>query len=58
MSLKICRLGLKHAVTTVDANMLEQVREHVMTRTDVWLEMDGGRFEHVLFLRATHGLTI
>jgi hypothetical protein len=34
--------------TTVDANMLTRVRENVVQRTAVYLEMDGGRVEHLL----------
>jgi hypothetical protein len=35
------------AVTTVDANMLRRVRENAVRRTDVCLEMGGGRFENL-----------
>jgi hypothetical protein len=36
------------AVTTVDANMLRRAQENAVRRTAVCLEMEGGRFEHVL----------
>jgi hypothetical protein len=38
----------KAAVTTVDGSMLRRVRENSVPRTAVCLEMDGGRFEHLL----------
>jgi hypothetical protein len=38
------------AVTTVDANMLRSGRQNAMRRIAVCLEMDGGRFEHLLKL--------
>jgi hypothetical protein len=36
------------AVTSVDASMLRHVRGNVVRPTAVCLEMDGGRFEHLL----------
>jgi hypothetical protein len=39
---------IQTAMTTVDANMLRCVRENVVRRTAVYLEMDGGRSEHLL----------
>jgi hypothetical protein len=39
---------LQAGVTTVDAHMLRRVRENAVRRTAVCLEMDGGRFEHLL----------
>jgi hypothetical protein len=39
---------LQAAVTTVDANILRCVRQNAVRRAAVCLEMDGGRFEHLL----------
>jgi hypothetical protein len=39
---------LQATVTTVDANMWRRVLENAVRRTAVCLEMDGGRFEHLL----------
>jgi hypothetical protein len=39
---------LQAAVTMVDANMLRRVRENAVWPAAVCLEMDGGRFEHLL----------
>jgi hypothetical protein len=39
---------LQAAMTTVDANMLRRVRENAVRSTAACLEMNGGRFEHLL----------
>jgi hypothetical protein len=39
---------LQAAMTSVDANMLRRVRENVLRRSAVCLEMEGGRFERLL----------
>jgi hypothetical protein len=49
--------GLQAGVTAVDANMLRRIRENVVRRTAVWIEMDGGRFEHLRQLRTAHGFS-
>jgi hypothetical protein len=49
---------LQVAVRTVDADMLRRVRENIVRRIIICLEMDGGRFEHLLLLRGAHGLII
>jgi hypothetical protein len=49
--------GFRAGVTTFDTNMLRRIRENVVRRTAVWLEMDGGRFEHLLQLRTAHGFS-
>jgi hypothetical protein len=36
------------AATTVDASMIQRVRENVVQRTAVCFEMDGGGYENLL----------
>jgi hypothetical protein len=37
--------------------MLRRIRKNAVRRTGVWLDMDGGRFEHLLQLRTAHGFS-
>lgn len=52
------RGNLRAAVTTADANVLRCVRQTAARRNAICLEMDGGRFEHLLQPRGAQGLII
>jgi hypothetical protein len=43
---------------TVPANVLRRVREKAVRPTAVSLEIEAGRFEHLLQLRGAYGLII
>jgi hypothetical protein len=50
--------GRQAAITTVDVNMSRCVRDSSVLRTAACLEIDGGRFEHLLQLQGAHGFII
>jgi hypothetical protein len=49
---------IQAAVATADAETSRRVREKSVRRTAICLQTDGGRFEHLLYLRGTRDLII